>query len=616
MKSAVAVPASGKRFEIRFDDSPLARGGEGAVHLTRRGGSASSDLLYKRYTTPQAAVIRRPKIEYLVQQAPLQSVPVASAVAPTRLVAWPEATVSEGGIFLGYLMPYVRDAIQLQELSSSSNRIVERHGPAWARFSPNALQGFALRAKIARNLASCVAHVHGTQRYVLVDLKPANVLVMQNGLVTLVDIDSIQVMEGERLLFRGPVATPAYTPPEGQAGGSLSRADAKPASWDIFSLGVIVYELLFGIHPSAGTCIDPTTHAPLSLPEEKIARRLFAVGSKASSFQVTPPPHSAFATLPADVQELFIRTFEADGRRGGQRPTAADWYVVLNRWIERGAIVSPNVGGARRRASPAHSASGAGVVSLVAGGSLKPASVVPVTASAPGGRPTISASPAGTPSAAWSNVTRLARRTVRLPKVVPLALMLVAFVVATRAASNASQQDQRKSMWSDTAAGRLLSDTVSIAAQRSDSVPSDSDISRDTDTTRVQRPGLVADSLAAQQPVDRSLIPEDVTIPDQVPDSTRLPQKNPHDLTLGDLARPSSVSTTLSSPPPLASECDAERVCLYDTEDVLHPLMRLTRADTVVEFHATGTTIRVKLRNGVEGFVLAPALAALPKNVK
>jgi serine/threonine protein kinase len=79
------------------------------------------------------------------------------------------------------------------------------------------------------------------------DIKPANLIVMRNGKLKIADfgiarIDSLSLTQTGFV-----IGTPGYMAPEHYTGGSIDwRAD-------VFSAGVVMYELLTGVKPFAGT---------------------------------------------------------------------------------------------------------------------------------------------------------------------------------------------------------------------------------------------------------------------------------------------------------------------------------------------------------------------------
>lgn len=91
---------------------------------------------------------------------------------------------------------------------------------------------------IAEGLA--YAHRHGVVHR---DVKPANIMVLQNGSVKLADFGIAHLQSGTKTHTTTVLGTPTYMAPEQFAGKPVDGRS------DIFSLGVILYELLTGRAP-------------------------------------------------------------------------------------------------------------------------------------------------------------------------------------------------------------------------------------------------------------------------------------------------------------------------------------------------------------------------------
>jgi hypothetical protein len=120
------------------------------------------------------------------------------------------------------------------------------------------LRALAVAADIARAL--CAAHEAGVTHR---DLKPENVLITPRGAVKVVDfgIARVENLGMTRLTNAGGfVGTPAYMPPEQLLGGAAdSRAD-------IYALGVVLTEMLTGLHPlAAGYSADPADPSDIAV---------------------------------------------------------------------------------------------------------------------------------------------------------------------------------------------------------------------------------------------------------------------------------------------------------------------------------------------------------------
>jgi serine/threonine protein kinase len=140
--------------------------------------------------------------------------------------------------------------------------------------------------RIAWQISEGLGHAH-TAGLVHCDVKPQNVLLAQSGLAKLTDFGVAQLFsEKAHVPQDEPWATPQYFSPEQAAGG-----DPVPSS-DIYSLGVVLFEMLAGRLPFPGQ--DPRTLALEHLSH-------------------APPPLGALVpNLPRPVEVLVDRMLEKD----------------------------------------------------------------------------------------------------------------------------------------------------------------------------------------------------------------------------------------------------------------------------------------------------------------
>jgi non-specific serine/threonine protein kinase/serine/threonine-protein kinase len=108
--------------------------------------------------------------------------------------------------------------------------------------------GVSERIRLFRKVCEAVSYAHNNQ-VIHRDLKPANILVTADGTPKLLDFGIARIMGGgsrdatEPTVTMLRMATPAYASPEQIRGGVVGP------STDIYSLGVILYELLTGHRP-------------------------------------------------------------------------------------------------------------------------------------------------------------------------------------------------------------------------------------------------------------------------------------------------------------------------------------------------------------------------------
>lgn len=149
-------------------------------------------------------------------------------------------------------------------------------------------------------VAEALAYAHG-RSIVHGDVKPENILVGSGGLMKLADFDAAVLVSSLRPDSDWPEEMTAhYMAPE------LASGVPRSVRSDLYSLGVVLYEMVSGMPPFAGESLGLVMH--------RIATE-------------TPPPLPAAA--PGVVHELVGALLE---REPGGRPAAADVVATLARF--------------------------------------------------------------------------------------------------------------------------------------------------------------------------------------------------------------------------------------------------------------------------------------------
>ena len=244
---------------------PFAGGGEANLYAILEP-LALMNYVAKIYHEHKQTEKRHQKINYLVQYSPDE---LNFDKSGHSSIVWVEDLLYDEHVFVGFIMPFTSGE-KLEILCTP--KIPRKFRNSWKRFDYKVSeQALDLRLKLCFNICAAIYKVHSMQRYVLVDMKPDNIVIQPNGLVSIVDTDSVEVVENGQSLFDAPVATPEYTPPEHYR--TLDYDPTEKDTWDRFGLGVILYKLLFGIHPFAASSKAPHEHL-VSL-DDKIKAGLF-----------------------------------------------------------------------------------------------------------------------------------------------------------------------------------------------------------------------------------------------------------------------------------------------------------------------------------------------------
>jgi tetratricopeptide (TPR) repeat protein len=168
--------------------------------------------------------------------------------------------------------------------------------------------------RIAREVADALsyAHAHGLVHR---DIKPENVL-LESGHAVVADFGIARAVAAagtEKLTATGiAVGTPAYMSPE-QAAGSRDP-DGRS---DLYSLGCVLYEMLAGVPPFAGTTAESLAHQHLNVTPRPVTELRPAVPAT-----VAAALQRALAKVPADRFNPVAQFAEALGGAPSAVPTA------------------------------------------------------------------------------------------------------------------------------------------------------------------------------------------------------------------------------------------------------------------------------------------------------
>jgi DNA-binding helix-hairpin-helix protein with protein kinase domain len=301
--------------QIQLSVKPLGRGGEGEVFeikYPKHHINNVAKIFHDAKRTPE----RERKLKYLINNPPQ-----IEENGHTFLI-WPLDILYDDDKFIGFIMPRA-EGIELELLCDDDFlNYPEYQGSAWEKFAFSKPNSPMTRLKIAYNICAAVAAVHAKKDYVLGDLKPVNIKITDKGLICIIDLDSIQVTEKGKVLFASKVATPEYSPPEASQNQII-----KDEYWDRFSLAVIIYRVLVGIHPFSGSLKPP--HDKITVYEDLIKNGFYPHGRNRNKFAVINDTHNNLFNYPNSVVDTFKKAFDTFLTQPDKRPSAIEWCNAL-----------------------------------------------------------------------------------------------------------------------------------------------------------------------------------------------------------------------------------------------------------------------------------------------
>lgn len=291
-----------------------------------RGPAALSGFCVKCFTRATDASTWA-KLNYQIRHAPNQT-----ETKRFRL-AWPEQILTSHARPIGFLMRAAHEPHL--ELSALARQHVDKDKDVkFRKFDLSARGGLLARVRLCTNICAAMNMLFTGGEYNLLDFKPENVLVTADGRVTLVDLDSVQIRDRGQIIYPGLAGTEGYKPPEG---ASINPPDsAKDKHWDAFSLAVVLYQVLVGAPPFAGTFHPP--YDKYHEMDERVRAGLFVYGDREKHLKLRPKQHDTFTALSPELQMLFKRALSLGDR--AKRPNVSDWGAALARFSGAGSTAA------------------------------------------------------------------------------------------------------------------------------------------------------------------------------------------------------------------------------------------------------------------------------------
>jgi predicted ATPase len=268
---STAVPGSGAGTATRMEPVPVVPGYE-ILEVLGRGGMG---VVYK---ARQLSLDRPVALKFL---------PAATATDP----AWLDRFCREGRTASALNHPHICTIYDTGEAAGRPYLSMEWIEGRTLSSGPRPALATAVRWIVQTARALAAAHAAGVVHR---DVKPENVMVRSDGIVKVLDFGlARQLTSGSEA--GGLIGTLQYMSPE-----QAREETVGPAS-DIFSLGIVLYELTTGRHPFAAVGGAMVLHA--------IAHDAVVL------------PSHLNPEIPAGLEALILRMVEKDPAR---RPTAAE----------------------------------------------------------------------------------------------------------------------------------------------------------------------------------------------------------------------------------------------------------------------------------------------------
>jgi hypothetical protein len=299
-------------------------GGEGIIYEVQ----GRPDLLMKVYKGIVTSELER-KLRYM------QANPSALLMS-LGVIAWPLDLLYEQNKLIGFVMPRVSFDSSLLQIYAYKHPGIDKD---YAYF-PSVIA----RLVVGINLASTLFELHKAG-YVVGDLNHENFGInRKTAQISIVDCDSFHITDNNGNIMRTNGIMPGYASPEIIHHCNIERKNKRPYALDkvalptfskqsdFFCLAVHIFRLLMnGFHPFLGVQVNAVgSNAAPFLNNEGIERNnyVFKPGLRPSAVACLRSNE-----IPPKITALFNRAFLDGHTNPNNRPTAEEWYKVLNEYM-------------------------------------------------------------------------------------------------------------------------------------------------------------------------------------------------------------------------------------------------------------------------------------------
>lgn len=233
-----------------------------------------------------------------------------------------------------------RPFIVMEFLSGTDlNMLMENHHP------------LSLELILSIAVQTCAGLYYAHQHNIIHrDVKPGNVRVLDNGRVKIMDFGLARIESADLTQTHSRVGTPQYMSPE------QIRGDKVDHRTDIFSFGVILYEMLTGIRPFSGDHMSQVIYnildrepAPINYNDPRLAPDLQVIVSRCLAKE-PDQRYQTFAEVIQDLKKVRIK----QKRSGSGQPVPAPNMARASAKPARAKVSRPPQPGSGQPQPPQH----------------------------------------------------------------------------------------------------------------------------------------------------------------------------------------------------------------------------------------------------------------------